>query len=561
MASLVLGQDAVTNVNGRIEGFVKRSDTGDSIPACAVVVGSGSAAGVTTRTGLTDSAGHFVIQDVPPGEYAPLACANNIDGYVQPGLRSIAVGSGEQVRGLMVELVPRDGVISGRIVDSRGNPLSGIQVHTVKKTYENGKMSVVEAGNATTNDRGEYRIFSLDSGTYYVRTNIRNRPGGINVDTFFPGVLDPENAVQVLVKSGAETAKIDFTNQTVPMSTISGKVILPHALKQLENPHLTLYLLRRDKVRLGSEPSYTIAMDDATGSFTIGATLSRGVGRIIPGSYYLLAWLRDVPTFVAATTSFGLVVEGIRPSDPTFAYVGKVPVEVLPGQNVEGLIINLDPASTVEGKVVLAADDKTTNVESLRLSLDPLYLEPATLIPAALTGLALQPTRPARNGTFTFPRLPEGNYGIRVEGLPEGAYVADMIQGDTSVYDHGLVLSADSAKPVELLIKPKGGTARGTVLNAEERGVPYAMVVLVPGISRRSNTAFYKTVRTDGAGAFTFRGVVPGEYKVFAWESIPHGAYHSPDFIASFEDRGAPVKAQPGETVDNVSVRLIQGEP
>src|SRR4030095_2385509 len=108
-------------------------------------------------------------------------------------------------------------------------------------------MRVLAARTATTNDRGEYRIISLIPGKYYVRTNISSHPDGIDTDTFFPGVSELERANSVLVKRESETTKIDFTNQAVSLSTISGKVVFPPSIAGVGTPVLRLHLLRRDK--------------------------------------------------------------------------------------------------------------------------------------------------------------------------------------------------------------------------------------------------------------------------------------------------------------------------
>jgi hypothetical protein len=67
-------------------------------------------------------------------------------------------------------------------------------------------------------------------------------------------------------------------------------------------------------------------------------------------------------------------------------------------------------------------------------------------------------------------------------------------------------------------------------------------VVLVPEARRRSNSALYVVGTSDASGRFTLRGIAPGDYKVFAWESIPAFAYQNAAFIAKHEDRGKIVR-------------------
>ena len=51
----------------------------------------------------------------------------------------------------------------------------------------------------------------------------------------------------------------------------------------------------------------------------------------------------------------------------------------------------------------------------------------------------------------------------------------------------------------------------------------------------------YRTTVADSSGHFTFRGIAPGEYKIFAWEGIDDFAYFDPDFLRAFEQQGRPV--------------------
>src|SRR6185369_16666479 len=64
------------------------------------------------------------------------------------------------------------GVISGRVVDDDGHPMRDIEVQALVAVYEAGERRVVPQGNlATTNDRGEFRLFWLPPGNYYVEVN------------------------------------------------------------------------------------------------------------------------------------------------------------------------------------------------------------------------------------------------------------------------------------------------------------------------------------------------------------------------------------------------------
>jgi hypothetical protein len=64
----------------------------------------------------------------------------------------------------------------------------------------------------------------------------------------------------------------------------------------------------------------------------------------------------------------------------------------------------------------------------------------------------------------------------------------------------------------------------------------------------------YQVVTTARDGSFRLpvnagegRSVPPGEYKVFAWESVPTNAWHNEAFMAQYETRGIPVDVKAGD--------------
>jgi hypothetical protein len=57
---------------------------------------------------------------------------------------------------------------------------------------------------------------------------------------------------------------------------------------------------------------------------------------------------------------------------------------------------------------------------------------------------------------------------------------------------------------------------------------------------RRHRPDQYRVVTADEDGRFAVGGIPPGEYKVFAWESIETNAWMNADFMKSYEDFGAP---------------------
>ena len=67
-----------------------------------------------------------------------------------------------------------------------------------------------------------------------------------------------------------------------------------------------------------------------------------------------------------------------------------------------------------------------------------------------------------------------------------------------------------------------------------------AQVVLVPARTR-NRTDLYDSSTTDRGGHFRFSEIAPGDYKVFAWESIEEYSWLDPDVLRRFEARGSTI--------------------
>jgi hypothetical protein len=93
-----------------------------------------------------------------------------------------------------------------------------------------------------------------------------------------------------------------------------------------------------------------------------------------------------------------------------------------------------------------------------------------------------------------------------------------------------------------------GGQVSGTVGN---EGQPrQATVVLVPQEAElRLSPHAYRFVPTDSRGAFSFKGVRPGVYRLFAFESIAPFAWMDPGILNGVEGLGQDLVVNESERV------------
>ena len=119
-----------------------------------------------------------------------------------------------------------------------------------------------------------------------------------------------------------------------------------------------------------------------------------------------------------------------------------------------------------------------------------------------------------------------------------------------SVFDSGFNISTRSNDLIQVVVASGAGTVEGVVRESALKGFSGANVALVPEASRRENLALYIAATSDASGRFVIRGVPPGDYKLFAWESILPFAYQNAGFLAKHEERGRIVHVGQGGTVN-----------
>ena len=121
-----------------------------------------------TFTTTTDDQGKFQFKEVEEGPYRVAAARNGFArqeygqrSFNRPGI-VVNIRAGQQVNDVSFRLIPAS-TISGRVMDTNGEPLAGITVQALRSTYDaTGKRTLQPASSARTNDLGEYRIYWIN---------------------------------------------------------------------------------------------------------------------------------------------------------------------------------------------------------------------------------------------------------------------------------------------------------------------------------------------------------------------------------------------------------------
>jgi protocatechuate 3,4-dioxygenase beta subunit len=510
---------------------------------------------------VTDAAGRFKFSEIEPGRYLLSVWRN---GYVnqQFGQRSsnrrptvLALEPGQHMQDIVFRLV-RHAVIAGRVYDEDGEPVPRVNVQVLRYRYVGSERQLAPAGAGSTNDLGEYRIYDLPPGRYYVsadysprfraftRAQIRRSMGRRQstdaesyAPTYYPGTNDPAYATPIELRAGDELSSIDFNLSPTRTVRVSGRVVNTISGKLGLNTMVAL-LPRTSLRRMAFFFRNRVSVDNAEGTFEV-----RGV---VPGSYILTA------TYIHQE-------EGQQ-------YATRLPIEV-GSMDIEGITLviergmDLSARIYLEGGAALGQPGSGVAVGQAQDQFDMtevgVYLSPfdsLSILPRPSSG------RAKPDGSFKLENVPRDRYRVNVLGLPRDYYLKAARVGGRDVLEVGLDLTGGALpNPLEITISAAAGRIDGAVLTEEQEPFGGASVVLVPEEGRRDQRRFYKTTTTDQHGRFTLRGIPPGDYKLFAWEEIERGAYRDTAFLRPYEDRGEPVQVRERDQL-SVQLRLIPAD-
>lgn len=450
----------------------------------------------------SDSDGHFLLKDVVPGRYQFFAARSGFvdQQYQSKGSDSgavLALKSGQKISDVVFRMTVA-AVITGRVNNEDGEPMIRAQVVALLRPTEDEieeegpfasrKQTPIPVASAHTDDRGQYRLFGLKPGGYYVRATdaFEPDPGGMPVGqdywvrqylgsefapVYYPGVAQIGQAQVVSIKPGDEV-QADFSMQRIKTVEVAGHVIGPDG--PAKNSFLTLVPSGGDD--FGSNHQGTT---DEKGSFTLKG--------IPPGSYVIIAYQERE----------GGVLTG----------QARQKVEV-GGENIESLTISLGGGANFYGRVTVAGPGSVT---SDRIGV--------ALFPVDEDGQFGGHGPVKKDGTFEITSVKEGNYAIRVWGLENDWYVKSVRFGADDILEKGLqVEKGASDGKLEVVVSAAGSQLEGSVTDGDQAMIG-AHVRLTPDPETPYNRFRSCTARTDQTGHFALTGLAPGKYRVIARSS------------------------------------------
>jgi hypothetical protein len=515
-----------TTAGRRSDNTISGKVLAEGLPASDVHVSVAPLQEITASTGFsamltrnhseeTDEDGTFSVEGLAPGAYS---IEINAPGYiVDSGLldedgKPIYYRPGDSVTIRMI----KGGVITGRVTDSAGQPLVKAPVHAIRLRDDRGRPShaanraSLSNGASETDDRGIYRVYGLEPGTYVVSAGgaeemttpfSTSSPFAGDSPVYHPfGTVD--GATEVKVQARQETSGVDISYSSIPGHSVSGHLGGKFATGGL----VSVAAVSLSDARTGVPQAETMSM--------AGADMHTFAIRGVPDGEYSLT---------AVSFSPG--------KDLTLAGPKRV---VVKGSDVTGIELTLTAITAISGRVVIEApkQDEKSGCKTAATRAEDVVVSPHSAEKSKTTEIAGSPefigvlsgdSTPDGKGEFMAQLLSGGSYhletGLKDEDLflnsvtlpPEGA---DKTPKDAS----GGIAAKTGQRVNGVTLTISHGAARlsGRVTAAAGSNLPDRLRAYLVPVEKESadNTLRYYDALVRRDGSFEVKHIAPGRYYI-----------------------------------------------
>lgn len=493
---------------GGLAGVVFESKSGAPVPKATVILRGKQDAGIGSTT---SASGVFTFRDLEPGVYQIIV---ERTGYViapESQRKTVTVKAGETVSDFKLTML-RAGVISGRVLDTDGEPLAlaSIQVSPQRKGAR-GKTGV-------TNDLGEYRVFDVVPGKYRIAasytanltqpaTRMQTEPGpdGRVVHEayptlYYPGAVDAAQAIALNVEPGADLRGIDFHMVRTPAVRVSGRVTGPAGL------FISISLQPLEK---GAGGEGRLANATQKGEFELPDVLR--------GAYWLTA--------VSSGLDAGSLLSARR-----MIQVGD--------QDVEGIQLALGAGQTLTGRLIAPEGRQLPP----RLVIDLQSRDDKQGAGAF--------AQVAPDGAFSLRSIGPGDYDAvlgSTQASDDDLYISTMRMGDTDALADGVHIAEAAPEPLNIVFKSNGASVACVVKDDKGAPIPAAHVLLVPAAPKTGRFALHGECTAAADGTCRISGITPGDYHAYALVGDTQVDHRDPDLLKSIESDGKAITLAEGQ--------------
>ena len=472
--------------------------------------------GDVSATAITDERGRFVFSGLKAGRYHITGAKDSwitaAYGAKKPGRpgSAIPLTDGQQIT-ITLELL-RGSVITGVVTDYNHEPAAYTTVSAMGYMMQQGSRRLTAFKSVASDDRGVYRLYGLPPGDYIVAVAGRAPQSGelrmlderlhsehtvAFAPTYYPGTTSAMQASVVTVGPAQEREAIDFALQLVPTARIEGNVTLIDGSPGTVGTQVDLIPSAQSTFAGAPLAAVRTTRPAEDGTFRLAD--------IPPGTYTVLAHTSAPVTWAAADI-------------------------IVDGDDISGLSLALQRGMTMTGHLTFEATrlKPPADLTSVKLSLQPV--QSATAVSFAASGGVLDPS-----GRFEITGILPGRYRLTssLPGLnrPGNWFLRSAVIDGRDVLDGSLeIRPGESVRDALVTITDRPAQLTGTVQNAAGGGANEFTVIVFPADQTlwlpQSRRTF--AVRPSADGAFTFHGLVPGDYFVAAIDDVEQDEWFDP---------------------------------
>jgi hypothetical protein len=504
---------------GAIRGRVTASDTGQPLRNVQIRIISSSA--TTPRepgAAMTGEDGRYELTQLPEGRYQLGASKG---GYVsvefgqrRPFERGRPIElSDKQILGGVDIVMPRGAAIEGRVVDEAAEPVSGASLSLGRYRYRNGARRLETSYGGSTDDRGEFRLFDIAAGEYYLIASFGEPDFGSSdrdryVPTYYPGAMAAADAQPVSIKTGEEIAGITLSLLRATTATVSG-IVRP---ADRQSPGLLAFVVAHQIPESNVGGEFAPALAGPDGSFTIGG--------LLPGSYAIEAHSLPGNELARAEVQIN-------------------------GANVTGVVLQLSKGHAARGKIRFDTGAPPADLRPSQVLIHTAAVdEPRSF---SVSGGAAPPSA-REDWSFEIQGL-SGRRQIRPSALGKWHVKSVHLSGQ-DITDTPIDFRNGDVDGIEIVLTNRTTAVSGGVI--DERGAPVidAAVILFAADRDKwsSRTRYIMSARPNQQGRFNIEGLPPGRYLAIAVDYLEPGDEHNPELLERWRSPATSVTLGEGET-------------
>lgn len=523
------------NETYKLQGEVVNSITGEGIPYALVTVSSENKQALLTGadgrfefTGLR--AGRVTVTVSKPGFFED--GDQKIPNANKPGRVFVSAGSGGRFPfnslGVNVEMGPDtvpvtfklvpEGIITGHIEDSGGEPIERAFIRVESVIISDGRKRWTQIAGTTSREDGAFRIANLHPGRYYVSVHSLTRgrtledvnaanPVGYPLSVYYPTAPDRTSAAPIDIAAG-QRVEIQFALGLQPVFKVSGEV----------------------------------------GGWTRGQSVnirllsSTGEDLGLPGRFYPADGRFEMQGIPAG--NYRLEARGEN--------MGEQPLHV--GGNLNGVHLVLRPRISIP---VIIRNDATRTPEMKVDNSGPHRTPPINLAVHRTDFESEYRSASLEQHNDDGPpslNIGPGRYSVDLSTFYNGVYVQSARYGDIDLLREELIVQPAAPRPIEVVLRDDSASLQIKIMRAE-RDLMCAVLVVpeaAPGQIKVLNVSGDSESFVMGF----VNGLAPGDYKVFAFDSLDTIEFRNPEVLKQYSAKAARVSLTAGMPSD-VSAELI----